>query len=222
MAEAARAFIFDLDGVLVDTEPLYTRAIQEVVAPFGKTYDWALKAQCMGNAATVSARIIVERLDLPLTPEGFLERREPILERLFQSVPEVPGAGAFVERLARHGVALGLATSSNRRLLTLKTRHHEWMSHFAAVVCSDDAELARPKPAPDIFLLTAERLGVTASECVVFEDSPAGVRAGVAAGMRVVALCDPALDRALLAGAERVVSGFHELDPLELVTRARN
>jgi pseudouridine 5'-phosphatase len=214
--EATQAFIFDLDGTLVDTEPLYTRAIQEVVAPFGKTYDWELKAQCMGNAATESARIIVERLALPLTPEGFLARRRPVLERLFQSVPEVAGAGALLHRLAQRGFALALATSSDRRLLTLKTRHHGWMSHFATVVCADDAELLRPKPAPDIFLLAAERLGASPGACVVFEDSPAGVRAGVEAGMRVIALCDPALDPKLLAGAERIIGSFAELDSLEL------
>jgi len=219
VATPTRAAIFDLDGVLVDTEPLYTLAIQEVVAPFGKTYDWALKTRCMGNPAMVSARIIVEHLSLPISPESFLERRKPILERLFESVPEVPGAGALLQSLARAGVALGLATSSDRRLLARKTRHHGWISHFTATVCADDAALARPKPAPDIFLLAAERLGVPASECVVFEDSPTGVRAGVAAGMRVIALCDPALDRSLVAGAERVISSYSELDPLELWAR---
>jgi pseudouridine-5'-monophosphatase len=207
--------IFDLDGVLVDTEPLYTRAIQEVVAGYGKTYDWALKAQCMGNPASVSARIVVESLAIPLTPEEFLARRAPILERFFQAVPEIPGAGALLDTLAGLGLKLGLATSSDRRLLGQKTGHHPWMSHFGAVVCADDAGLARPKPAPDIFLLAAERLGVSPAECVVFEDSPTGVRAGVAAGMRVVALCDPALDRNLLSGAARIISSYAELDPRE-------
>jgi pseudouridine 5'-phosphatase len=213
---ATRAAIFDLDGVLVDTEPLYTLATQEVVAPYGKTYDWSLKAHCMGNSALVSARLITERLELPLSAEAFLELREPIIERMFASVPEITGATLLLDSLTRLGFALGLATSSSRRLLELKTGHHRFMAHFSTVVCGDDEELARPKPAPDIFLLAARRLGVPAQRCVVFEDSPAGVRAGVAAGMRVIARRDPQLDPSLLSGAERIISHFSELDPREL------
>jgi pseudouridine-5'-monophosphatase len=203
--------------VLVDTEPLYTEAIRTVVARFGKQYDWSLKARCMGNPAGVSARLIVEELELPLTAEAFLALRAPILEALFEAVPEIAGAAALVAGLSRRGFSLGLATSSDQQLLAKKTRHHAFMSHFATVVCADDVGLAKPKPAPDIFLLAAERMGVPAGKCVVFEDSPTGVRAGVAAGMRVVALCDPALDPALLAGAERIIQSYAEFDVAEFV-----
>ena len=92
--------LFDLDGVLLDTEPLYTEASRRVVAPFGRTYDWSLKSEVMGRPALVSARVIVERLGLPLTPEEYLERRVRELLPLFERVPEGPGAGAFVRALS--------------------------------------------------------------------------------------------------------------------------
>ncbi len=212
MIPRARGFIFDLDGVLVDTEPLYMQATEFVVAPFGKTYDWKLKAECMGNPATVTARIIVERLALPLTPEAFLKQREGELLRLFENVREVSGAGAFVSHLATLGVALAVATSSGRELFALKTRHHGWLSHFGVVVCGDDAELARPKPAPDIFLLAARRLSMAAADCIVVEDSPVGVRAALAAGMRVVGLRHPEVAPELFAGVELCVGSYAELE----------
>jgi pseudouridine-5'-monophosphatase len=208
--------LFDLDGVLLDTEPLYTEASQRVVAPFGRTYDWSLKAEVMGRPAMVSARVIVERLGLPLTPEEYLARRVRELLPLFEAVPEVPGAGEFVRALSGQGRKMAVATSSDSSLFSLKTGRHSWFSSFGVVVCGDDPELANPKPAPDIFLLAAARLGVRPEECVVFEDSPSGVRAGIAAGMRVIAIRHAAVDLAHFDGATRVVSSYAELDPSDL------
>jgi pseudouridine-5'-monophosphatase len=211
----AAPILFDLDGVLLDTEPLYTEASQRVVAPFGRTYDWSLKAEVMGRPALVSARVIVERLGLPITPEEYLRRRLEALLPLFERAPEVPGAGDFVRSLAADGRKMAVATSSESSLFSLKTRPHSWFSSFGAVVCGDDPELSNPKPAPDIFLLAAARLGVKSEDCVVFEDSPSGVRAGVAAGMKVIAIRHAAVDVSLFEGAWRVVSSYAELDPRE-------
>ena len=92
----------------------------------------------------------------------------------------------------------------------VKTRQHRaWMSLFAAVVCGDDPRVKRGKPAPDIFLAAARDLGADPETCLVFEDSPFGVRAALAAGMQVVAMPDPNMDRARYADAHLVVDGFH-------------
>lgn len=211
----AAPILFDLDGVLLDTEPLYTQASQRVVAPFGRTYDWSLKAEVMGRPALVSARVIVERLGLPITPEEYLKRRLDELLPLFERVPEVPGAGDFVRSLVSEGRRMAVATSSDSSLFSLKTGHHSWFSSFGVVVCGDDPELSNPKPAPDIFLLAAARLGVRPEDCVVFEDSPSGVKAGVAAGMKVIAIRHAAVDVSHFEGAWRVVSSYAELDTRE-------
>jgi len=93
----------------------------------------------------------------------------------------------------------------------LKTQRHPWFAHFDAIVCGDDPLVKNPKPAPDIFLAAARDLGAAPADCLVFEDSPFGVEAARAAGMQVIALPDPAMDRGRYAHADAIVTGFGEL-----------
>lgn len=209
-----RAALFDLDGVLLDTEPLYTQATREIVAPYGKTFDWSIKRNMIGRPSIDSARYLVGALDLPISAEDYLELRARRLEELFADAPEVAGAERFTRALADAGLPTGVATSSESRLYAIKTlRHRDWFRVFDTVVRGDDCRVARGKPAPDIFVVAAADLGVACEDCVVFEDSPAGLEAGKAAGMQVVALPDPAMDRDAYAAADRIVAGFDELDP---------
>jgi len=203
--------IFDLDGVLLDTEPAYTRATQEIIGPYGKTFDWSLKGNMIGKSSLEGARYLMTALELPMSAEEYLERRRPRLEELFSDAPEIPGARAFAERLHAHGVPLGVATSSETALYRLKVGQRPWFSMFRAVVCGDDPRIRELKPAPDIFLLTAGALGAPAEGCLVFEDSPAGIQAAVAAGMQVIALPDAQLDRARVAAADLVIESFEQL-----------
>lgn len=205
--------LFDLDGVLLDTEGLYTQATQAVVERYGKTYDWALKVQTMGREARAGARLIVERLGIPLTADELLAERNPILEALIASSPAMAGAEEFVHRLAAKGVPMAVATSSDRRLYDIKIRPHAWFARFAAVVCGDDPRVLAKKPAPDIFLVAARELGADPAQCLVFEDSPAGVEAALAAGMRVVALPAPQAGREHYADAHQVFSGWADVSP---------
>jgi pseudouridine-5'-monophosphatase len=209
--------LFDLDGVLLDTEPLYTEATQAVVGRFGKTYDWSLKRHTMGRDARLSARFLLDRLEIPLTPEEFLRERAPILEGLLATSPAMRGAERFVAELAALGVPIAVATSSDRHLFEVKTRPHAWFSSFSAVVCGNDARITAKKPAPDIFLAAAADLGASPECCVVLEDSPAGVEAALAAGMRVVAMPDPAMEHALYAGAHRIVRNYDAFDVTTLL-----
>lgn len=191
-AAASTHVLFDLDGVLLDTERLYTEATQAVVGRFGKTFTWAIKREAMGRDAHVSARIVLERLGVPLTSDEFLAERGPILEALVARCRAMDGAEPFVRMLVGQGVPVAVATSSDRRLYELKVRSHPWFDLFGAVVCGDDPRVFAKKPAPDIFLVAARELGAEPGRCLVFEDSLAGVEAALAAGMRVVALPDPA------------------------------
>jgi pseudouridine-5'-monophosphatase len=208
--------LFDLDGVLLDTEGLYTLATQRVLDRYGKTYDWSLKVQTMGRDARIAARLIVERLGLPLTPEELLAARDPILEQLIEESPAMAGAEAFVRGLHARGVPMAVATSSDRRLYLRKVRPHAWFERFRAVVCGDDPRVRAKKPAPDIFLAAAADLGVAPRDCLVFEDSPAGVEAALAAGMRVVALPPPQASRDLYAGCHAMADGWHLVTPAVL------
>ncbi len=212
MCTLPRAAIFDLDGVLLDTEPLYTRATQSVVGEFGRTYTWAIKRRVMGGTAMSGAEIIVSELGLPITPAEYLARRRGILIELFRHTVPVDGAERLVRTLSALGLPMGIATSSERSLFELKIGGHTWFSLFSAVVCGDDPRILNPKPAPDIFRLAASELNVSATDCVIFEDSPAGVLGASASGASVVARRDPALSPEELSSAHLIVQNYSELD----------
>jgi len=203
--------IFDLDGVLLDTEKLYTEATQAVVSEYGKTFDWALKSRMMGRHELDAAQLLVETLELPITAQEYLHRQLPIAEALFRSAAELPGAEAFVAQLAQRGHALAVGTSSTRRLYDLKTAHLAWFSAFSAVVSGDHPEVRELKPAPDIFLAAARAIAGEPRRCLVVEDSPAGVQAARAAGMSVIAIPDAALPAERFSEADLIVRSYAEL-----------
>ncbi|MEI9949196.1 MAG: HAD-IA family hydrolase [Pseudomonadota bacterium] len=203
--------IFDLDGVLLDTEKLYTEATQSVVGQYGKTFDWSLKSLMMGRHEREAAELLVQTLELPITAEEYRRRSAPIAEGLFPSATELPGAEAFVAKLAERGHTLAVGTSSTRRLYDLKTSHLPWFSFFSAVVSGDHPEVRALKPAPDIFLAAARAIGGDPTRCLVIEDSPAGVLAARAAGMSVVAIPDAALPSERFVEAQLIVRSYAEL-----------
>lgn len=208
--------IFDLDGTLLDTEPLYTLAAQRVVSKHGKVFDFELKREIMGGGPLAGAVTVVERLNLPITPETYLSEREEILVELCRGAPALRGAQALVEALHERGIPLAIGTSSDQRLCELKLAPQPFRHRFRVVVCSDDPEVRAAKPAPDIFLVAAARLGAEPRRCIVFEDSPKGVQAARAAGMQAIAIPDPRWDPEEFAGALRVVASLEEVTLADL------
>jgi pseudouridine-5'-monophosphatase len=206
--------IYDLDGLLLDTEPFYTRASQLIASRYGKVFDWSVKSRMIGKRAADSARVFTESLDLPMTPEEYLAARQSVLEDLFPTAEPMSGALRLTRHLHRHGVAQAVATSSDRKHFGLKTTNHQqWFRIFQCIVIGDDPAVRQGKPAPDIFLLTAERLGMAPAACLVFEDSPVGVAAARAAGMSVVAVPDPNLEPEIFRAADQVIRDLNEFDP---------
>ena len=208
--------IYDVDGLLLDTERFYTQAYQIIAARYGKIYDWSLKSQTIGMKAADSARIITKALGLPLTPEEWLETRKSILEELFPKAEPLPGALRLTHHLRGSGIPQAVATSSDRRYFNIKTsRHREWFSIFDCVVSGDDDDIKEGKPSPDIFLVAARRINGRPEDCLVFEDAPAGVQAARAAGMSVIAVPDPNLDLQTLKEADGVLRSLEEFEPAE-------
>lgn len=217
LSRPVRCVIFDLDGVLLDTEHFYTEVTDEICRAYGKVFDWSIKRNMIGRPSLESAQYLVGALSLPITPEEYLRRRAVRLEELFPTSLEKSGAEAFTRALAARGVPIAVATSSERHLFESKTsRHKDWFSIFSAVVLGDDPRIRKGKPAPDTFLVAAGELGALPEECVVFEDAPAGVQAAQAAGMQVVAIPDEAMDRAPYVAAEFLIGTYADVKPEDL------
>jgi HAD superfamily hydrolase (TIGR01509 family) len=206
--------IFDLDGLLLNTESIHEAVNQTVAQRYGKVYSPVVKAQVVGKRALESSQAFVDALELPLTAEACLAARYELLWERYGEAQLMPGAQRLTAHFKQSGVPMAIATSSHRRNFELKTVHHQdWLTSFDCIVRGDDPELAAGKPAPDIFLLAAQRLGVDPSHCLVFEDSPAGVTAARRAGMAVVVVPDPDLDLALFAGADQVLPSLEVFEP---------
>ena len=193
-ARQIKAVIVDMDGLLLDTEGIYTEVTQAIAQKYGKTFDWSHKQHIIGRGARDLAHYVVEALELPISVDEFLEIRAPLMTARFPEALGMVGAEALVRHLKANGVPIAVGTSSSSKYFALKTQQHQdWFSLFDTIVTADDPEVGAAKPAPDIFLVAARRLGVAPADCLVFEDSPFGVTAAKAAGMFALAVPDSAM-----------------------------
>ena len=179
------AVIFDMDGVLVDTEQVWDEVREQLVADWGGRYSAAAQRAMMGMSSGEWSRYMHNELGLPQTPEEIND--EVVLRMLGRyrvELPLVDGAVEAVRVLAR-AFPLAVASSSNRPLIDAVLDAAGIADCFAATVSSE--EVVRGKPSPDVYLEAARRLGVEPGRCAAVEDSANGIRAAVAAGMRVVA-----------------------------------
>ena len=206
--------IFDLDGLLLNTESIHEAVNQIVAQRYGKAYSPAVKAQVVGKRALESSQAFVDAAGLPITAEACLAARYELLWERYGDAELMPGAQRLTKHLQRGGVPMAIATSSHQKNFEMKTaRHQDWLGLFDLIVRGDDRELKAGKPAPDIFLLAAQRLGAEPSACLVFEDSPAGLEAARRAGMAAVLVPDPDLSRSLFEGADAVLESLLEFEP---------
>jgi HAD superfamily hydrolase (TIGR01509 family) len=182
------AIIFDLDGLLVDSEPCWEHARQKMAIRYGQTWTADDHRRVMGVSTATWADYMIERLDLDLPQQNVIERIVAEMRAIYQKqIPYLPGAIQAVN-LAASRYPIALASGSERSLIDIVVKDPLMHGQFKVVVCSD--ELPRGKPAPDVYLETAGRLGVAPQSCVCVEDSPNGILAGIAAGMSVIAVPD--------------------------------
>ncbi|KAL3191441.1 hypothetical protein MRX96_059820 [Rhipicephalus microplus] len=193
--------LFDLDGVILDTEKLYTKAVQTVADRYGKLYTWELKQRVMGIPGKDAARLVIDGLGLPLGTEEYLKEMDRLYAEMFPSAELMPGVERLVRHLKKHDVPTAIATSSKPLSFELKTsKHRDLVALFHHVVMSGgNAEVEHGKPHPDVFLVAASKFEEKppprkAFEVLVFEDAPKGVTAALAAGMQVVLIPDPRMD----------------------------
>jgi HAD superfamily hydrolase (TIGR01509 family) len=176
--------IFDLDGVIIDSERLQHRAYNQVLAEFGLQVDKAVYGR-EWIAAGRGPEYAVRELALPLTPAELRRRKDPVYHALLRSeITLVPGAEAAITRLSAL-FPLAVATNSNAADTGFVLEHFGLRGHFAAVVTREQYREA--KPAPDAFATAAARLGLPPRRCAVIEDATKGVRAAAAAGCACIA-----------------------------------
>jgi len=205
--------IYDLDGTLLDTEPFYIRTTNAIFERHGMALSPDVRAIMMGRPTPVAVPMMIEHTGLPMTAEEFIHERDSALAELFRESPPTPGARRLTEHLRSHGIPQAVATSSSRQSLNHKlVSHTDWFAAFETIVIAEDVE--HGKPAPDIFLEAARRLGAPPETCLVFEDAATGVEAALAAGMQVVALPEPGFEHRVSA-AHAVIENLEAFDPAE-------
>jgi len=211
------AVVFDLDGVLLDSEQLWDEVREELARERGGRWRERAQRDMMGMSSPEWSRYMHDVIGLREPPEEIsAEVVRRMGERYRERLPLLPGAVEAVERLAARW-PLGLASSSNRPLIDLVLDVSGLARFFRATVSSE--EVTRGKPAPDVFLEAARRLGVASERCAVVEDSANGILAGRAAGMRVVAIPNqhfPPGEEAL-AAADVVLRSLEKLTPSSVV-----
>ncbi|MGB3403870.1 MAG: HAD-IA family hydrolase [Microcoleaceae cyanobacterium] len=206
--------IYDLDGLLLDTETLHTKVNQMIANRYGQTIDPELQFKLCGRKSKDSAKLIVETLKLPVTVETFIQEKDAIIYQYYVNVPPLAGAVRLTKHFAAHQIPQAIATSSSSRPFSAKTQSHQaWFSIFQYIINGDNPSIKQGKPAPDIFLITAEELGTKPEQCLVFEDSLAGVAAARAAQMSVVAVPAPDMDKSLYKQADQVLNSLAEFQP---------
>jgi HAD superfamily hydrolase (TIGR01509 family) len=210
---AITAVIFDMDGVLIDSEQIWDEVREELARERGGRWHQRAQADMMGMSSTEWSRYMHDVIGLPEPPEEInKEVVRRLLARYKESLPLLPGAVEAVERLAKRW-PLGLASSSNGEVIDAVLEQAEIAHLFRATVSSEDVE--HGKPAPDVYLEAARRLGVDPTSCAAIEDSQNGIRSARAAGMRVIAIPNPHYPPSedTLALADVVLKSLDELTP---------
>jgi HAD superfamily hydrolase (TIGR01509 family) len=203
-----RAVVFDLDGLLLDTETLWHRAEVELFRRHGAEFTFDDKLTVMGTSAALTGEFFARRLGYAPDQASVLihEVTELMYDELQAQVDARPGAAELVQRL-RGRVPLGLASNSPRFLIDAALQSAGFTEAFDAVVSSDD--VARHKPAPDLYILVCERLGVAPADALALEDTASGIAAAKAAGLTCIAV--PQFAETDVSAADRVIDSLEEL-----------
>ena len=205
---APAAVVFDLDGVIVDSEQVWNEAREQLVRERDGTWNEQATADMMGMSSKEWSQYMHDRLGVPMEPAAI---NDEVVRRLMaiyeQGIPLLPHAVETVRELAARW-PLGLGSSSNRPIIDLVLQCSGLAPCFGVVVSSEEVE--RGKPAPDVYIAVARGLGAEPKDCVAIEDSTNGIKSAVAAGMRTIAVPNlhfPPADDAL-ATAALVVSSL--------------
>ena len=182
-----KGLILDMDGVIVDSEPLHLLAFQELFTRHNISYTAEHNREFLGRKDIVIADILIKRFFLPETAEEFVQNKESILKRLIveQGIAR-PGLMKILELAKSLGLPIAVASSATMPTIQLVVDTLKIRPYFVSLTSGDEVE--HGKPAPDVFLLAAKRLGIEPRDCLVIEDTLNGIKAAKAAGMHCIGI----------------------------------
>ncbi|KAI9593867.1 putative HAD superfamily hydrolase [Syncephalis fuscata] len=203
MAPIITHCIFDMDGLLIDSERVYSE------------FTYELKAPMMGQTAHGAAEYLIKATGIPLTIEVYLEERNQMQMKLFESCRPLPGVERLIRHLKKHGIPIAVASGSYKAAYDIKTKNNQDLfSLFDYIILGDDPAIKNGKPAPDIFNEARRQLGLPdASGCLVFEDAINGVHAAFNAGMPVVWVPDPRANRNIEPSPTEILDTLEHFNP---------
>jgi len=207
-----RTVIFDMDGVIIDTEPIHHAAFLKLFAELGIDVSAAEYAGFLGSSTRNVMQRLVASYSLPQAPETLLQRKRTLFNQQFDTDPSLdllPGVRPLLDDIRQAGLGLVLASSASKATIKRVFDRFGLAPYFAHVVSGEEFEHSKPDPA--IFLHAAELAGTPVAECVVIEDSANGVAAAKAAGIYCIGYASPHSEGQDLRLADQVISDFSEL-----------
>ena len=213
MSAPFNAVVFDNDGLLLDTEQAWTRAEETLFERRGRAFSAEHKRTLLGSSRSTAAAMLEEILDRPGAGEDLMdELHELVMAEALQGAPPRPGALELVSALRAAGTPLAVASNSSREFVERVLGGAGLLDgHFQTVVTADD--VARPKPAPDLYLAACAALGAEPRRAAALEDSPPGVASARAAGLFVIAV--PYLPGTRLEGASLAAASLADPEVAE-------
>ncbi len=204
------AIIFDMDGLMVDSEPVSRRAWDRLLSAYGHVLDDAVYARMIGHRIDSSAHMVRDAYGLPLDVETIIVRKNALyLEAIDAHIPVMPGLFELHAAIRVRGLPWGVATSSSRPHAEHILARLGLLAACGALAAGD--EVAHGKPAPDLYLLAAARLGVEPGRCLALEDSGPGCQAAAAAGMRAIAVPNAATAASDFSAAHFRYASLHDV-----------
>ena len=206
-----KAAIFDMDGVIVDSEPMHIEAEKRILLKYGVEISADELRTYTGTTAESEFADLIRKYGLKTTVDRLFREKEAVLFDLLEGRTEpTKGVIKLIKSLKQHGLKLAIASSGHRKLVHYFLRKLKIVSLFDSIVCAED--ITRSKPDPEIFLKAAKNLSLDPAECVVIEDSTLGVTAAKSAGMKCIAFRNPNSGNQDLSKADLIIDDFRKLD----------
>lgn len=206
-----KAVIFDMDGVLVDSQPYHFKADIDTMAEYGVIKDQKFYESFAGTLTADRMRTLKEMFGLDVPVEEMTIKRENMILDIMgkEDIKPVSGIPEFLRSIKEKGLTTAVASSSDYKLINLILDRLKIAKYFDSVTSGSDVK--RGKPSPDVFLLAAERIGIGPSECLVVEDSENGVKAAKAAGMKALGYINPTSGKQDLSLADFITDDFKKI-----------